>query len=153
MTETRVVRLAAGLEQRGDPAGSRVVEGEGTAEQRAPGKVDRQLIRDPEELERRSLRGRDDEERVGNAATRRRPRRPPRRLGHRRGVRVDSDDERLGLGPRPRHDRPTVAGAEVDDDPVGSGDPLSELADVHLCDAAAGHRTHPRNLHFVDEEG
>ena len=34
-----------------------------------------------------------------------------------------------------------------------SGDPLSELADVHLGEAAAGHGTHPRNLHLVDERG
>ncbi len=57
---------------------------------------------------------------------------PPRPRSHRRGGRVDADDEGTGLGPCSRHNRPAVAGAQVDDDPVRSRDPLSELADVHL---------------------
>jgi hypothetical protein len=37
---------------------------------------------------------------------------------------VDSDDERSGLRACPAEDRPTVAGSQVDDDPVGGGDPV-----------------------------
>ena len=47
-----------------------------------------------------------------------------RRLGHRGGVGVDADDEGSAFRARPVHDRPTVAGSEVDDDPVGAGDPM-----------------------------
>ena len=74
-----------------------------------------------------------------------------RRHGHRRGARVDSDDEGIGLGPGPRYHRPTVTGTEVDDDPIRSGDPLSDLADVHLGQAPTDHGLHARNLHFIDE--
>ena len=44
-------------------------------------------------------------------------------------------------------DRPTIAGSEVDDDPVGAGDPLLKLADVDLGDPPAGHDAHRRDLH------
>ena len=139
-------QTGARLQQRGDPTGSRVVARECTAEQRAPREVDRELIRDREEFLWGLLRRRDHEERVRDTATPGLPGRPPRGLGHRRRARVDSNDESTGLGPCPRHDRPSVAGTQVDDDPVRSGDPLSELADVHLGEAAARHRTHSRNL-------
>lgn len=113
--------------------------------------MDRQLVRDPEKPPWQALSGRDDEKGVGLASTVRRPRGTPRGLGHRRGVRVDTDDEGLRLGPGPRDDRPTVAGAEIDNDAAGVGDPLSELADVHLGQASADHCEHARNLHFIGE--
>ena len=70
-----------------------------------------------------------------------------RRIAHRRGIGVDADDEGRGLATSPLQDRPSVAGSEVDMDPVGGGDPLMELADVHLGDPPAGHDAHRRNLH------
>ena len=133
----------------GDPRGGRLVERERAAEQRAPGKLDRQRVGEAAELRGRLLGGRDDEQGVRQAALRGRARRTSRRLGHRGGVRVDADDERPGLGASPVEDRPTVAGTEVDDDPVGAGDPLVELADVHLGDPSAGHDAHRRNLHCL----
>jgi len=58
-----------------------------------------------------------------------------------------------GSAPRQSQDRPPVARAQVDDDPVESGDLLSGLADVHLCEATSRHCSHPQNLHFLDERG
>jgi len=129
----------------------RLINRQGTAEERTPWKVDRQLVRDPKKLRREALRGRDDEEGVGPATSERGSRGAPGGLGHRRGVRVDTDDEGLGLGPGPRDDRPTVAGTEIDDDAAGAGKSLSELADVHLGQASADHCEHARNLHFIRE--
>jgi 5-(carboxyamino)imidazole ribonucleotide mutase len=140
-------------EERGDPECSGLVQGEGTAEKGTPRKEDRQLIRDADEFSRRPFRGSHYEEGIRQPTTGRPPRRTARDLGHRGGIRIDSDDEGVGLRPRPGHDRPTVAGTEVDDDPARSGDPLSELADVHLGQASADHGPHSRNLHFIGEGG
>jgi hypothetical protein len=93
------------------------------------------------------LGGRDDEQRVRQATLLRRPCRTARRIGHRRGVGIDADDEARRLVASPPEDRPTVAGPEIDMDPVGAGDPLMELADVHLGDPSTGHDAHRRNLH------
>jgi hypothetical protein len=115
-------RDAAGRKQRRDPrGGSRgIVQGKRAAEQRAPREEDRQLVGEALQLRRQPLRRGDDEHGVRAA----RPGRAPRRLGHRRGVGVDPDDEGSGLRAGPVEDRPAVAGAEVDDDPVGAGDPV-----------------------------
>ena len=90
-----------------------------------------------------ALRGGDDEESVRRTAARR----AARRLGHRRGVGVDADDEGAGLRACPAEDRPTIAGPEVDDDPVGAGDPVAKLADVHLGDPPAGHDAHRAGIY------
>jgi hypothetical protein len=65
-----------------------------------------------------------------------------RRLGHPGGRRVDADHERGRLAPGAGQDGPPVTGTQVDDDPVGAGDPGSELADVHLVDASADDAAH-----------
>jgi len=93
------------------------------------------------------LGGRDDEHRVGQATLFGRSGGTTRRLGHRRCVGIDADDEGRGLAASPLQDRPTVAGPEVNMDPVGAGDPLMELADVHLGDPSTGHDAHRQNLH------
>ena len=153
MIETNAVTLPPGRSNEAIPAAAVIVHGQRTAEERTPGKEDRQLVRDPEKLRRRPFRGSDDKDGVQQPATARPPRRAARDFGHRGGIRIDSDDKGIGLCPRPGHDRPTVAGTEVDDDPARSGDPLSELADVHLGQASADHGTHSRNLHFIGEGG
>ena len=64
------------------------------------------------------------------------------RLGHRRRVGVDTDDERsrLRLGERQR--RSTVTGTEIDDHPLVAGDQIGDLPDVDLDEAASNDRTH-----------
>ena len=116
-----------------------VVERERAAQQRAPRERDRQLVCDARQLGGQALGGRDDEQRVRQAALRRGSCGTERRLGHRRGGRVDADDERAGLAPGARRGPPDRRRSEVDDDPVGAGDPMIELADVHLGDAPADH--------------
>ena len=126
--ETIAVDDAARREQRRDPRRRwrRVVEREGAAEQRAPREEDRQLVGDAGTAPSGdALRGRDDEQRVRQA-------RPAR------GGATDSaiaaalasiaDDEGAGLRAGPAEDRPTVAGPEVDDDPVGASDPVLRVS-------------------------
>ena len=55
---------------------------------------------------------------------------------------IDPDDEGGGILLGPREHGSAVAGAEIEDHPVGPGDPLSDLADVHVGGAAADDLTH-----------
>jgi hypothetical protein len=70
----------------------------------------------------------------------------PRGLGHRARVRVDPQDERVGLRRGHGEDGTAVAGAEVDDDPAMSPGQAGELADVDLGDAPAADDAHARSM-------
>ena len=128
------------------PRATSCVEGQRTAQQRAPRQLDGDEVGDPGQLGGERLGGRRDEQGVG---------RPPRRggsggttgrLGHGVGAGVDADDERARVGGRGGQHEPSVAGAQVDHDPGGAGAPGGELADVHLVDALADHDAHARTL-------
>ena len=104
----------------------------------------------PHELGGRALGGRDDEQRVGEAALPGIPRRTPRHVGHRAADASMPMTERGRLASGEGRGRPTVAGPEIDEDPVRGGDPWSELADVHLEEATADDAAHDRRtLHFA----
>ena len=60
-----------------------------------------------------------------------------RRLGHRGGRRVETDDQRRGLRRGPFEHGTAIAGAGIHDHPVGPGDQAGDLPDVHLGDASA----------------
>ena len=65
----------------------------------------------------------DEEERIGPARTLATIG-APRRLGHGGRVRVDPDDEGARVRVGPRQDGAAVARSEIDDHPVGPGDPV-----------------------------
>ena len=65
-----------------------------------------------------------------------------RGLGHPCGSRVDTDDDRSRLGAGSLEHGPAVAGADVHDHPVGPGDPMGDLSDVHLEGASADDLLH-----------
>ena len=88
--------------------------------------------------------GLDQEPGVGQAERATSSGRTTGRLGHSRGARVDADDQVARVSRGPREHRSAVAGAEIDDHPVGPGDLLVELADVDVDDAPADDLSHGR---------
>jgi hypothetical protein len=133
---------AAGLHEAPEGVGDVRVEAERAQEQRAPRERNGDEVRRSGEDRVERLRTRGEEERVRGSAAADGPGRATRRLGHRRGGCVDADDERGGVGGGAGEDGPTVAGPEIDDHPLGAGDPLGDLADVCLEGPAADDGTH-----------
>jgi hypothetical protein len=121
------------------------VQAHDASEQRAPGHRNGDERRGPRQLPRQGLGRLRQEDRVGRAATRSTACGTTRRLGHPGGVGVDTDDDGSRLGSGARKHRPTVARAEIDDNAVGSGDLLVDLADVDLEDAPADDLFHGGN--------
>ena len=133
------LQLAAGPEQRGEVGGDGRVTAEAAAEQRAPREPDGHEVGDAVQLGRDGLGRSQEEHRVGQTALADRSRDATGRLGHRRGIRVETDGEGLRVRGGRLEDGPTIARAHVDRHPLGAGDDLSELADVHLLEATPDH--------------
>ena len=114
-----------------------IVEPEDATCERAPREGDLNRVDAPDELNGRSLDSSPDEAQVGNATAIGGSSGPHRHFGHRRGVRVDSQDKRV----RPALGEPTcraaVTRAEIEDEPPVRAGQMIELADVHLEAAAA----------------
>jgi hypothetical protein len=121
------------------------------AEQRSPRERYEDVIGDRLEVRGQRLHGGDDEERIRyRASTFGRS----CRCSHRRGIRIDADDEPVGLHSSRTEDGPSVPGAEVDRDAGGR-----RRADLHLSEADvdglsaaqdphAVHRTDSRVVRF-----
>jgi hypothetical protein len=106
--------------------------------------VDREHVRKTEEGLRRVLGGGDREQRVREC---RAARRATGSLGHARGVRVEADHERVGIGSRRGQDVASVAGAEVDRDAAVARRQRLESADVDFVELApAEHSEHEPSL-------
>jgi hypothetical protein len=118
----------------------------GSSQQRTPGQRDADLVRAPVQLGRQCLRGRDDECGVGQPATLGAARGEARGVPH--GVRggVDAQDRGARLGTGGAQDGATVAGTQVDDESLVSGDPAVELADVHVEQSASDELLHGRRM-------
>jgi len=69
-----------------------------------------------------------------------------RRLGHRPGIGVDPQDERVRVGDDLGQDGAAVTRPEVDDDPAAPPGQVDDLPDVHLGDTPARDRTHPGSM-------
>jgi hypothetical protein len=103
-------------------------------QQRAPRKVDGERRGQAVKRLGRVLGRRHHEQRVPQPVA---ARRTARGAGHRGGVRVDADHERVGLlGGRGEHG-PAVAGAEVDRYAAVPAGEVYDLADVDLVEGAA----------------
>ncbi|BCK56343.1 hypothetical protein NWFMUON74_41150 [Nocardia wallacei] len=61
-------------------------------------------------------------------------------------MRVDADDQQVGVGRRGGQYGPSVAGAQVDSHRPAPGDQLIGLADVHVLDAFATYDSHADTL-------
>ena len=111
---------------------------EAAPQQRAPRESDGHQVGDA----RRGSAGSDsaaasDERGVRRGRPCGRARGAARRLGHRRGVGVDAEDEGGGLAGGGVEHRSTVTRADVDRHPLVAGDEIGDLADVHLEQAAS----------------
>jgi hypothetical protein len=135
---------AVGCDDVGDAAQHGPVQAQHAPEQRAPRERDRHERDDAGQRSGQRLGGPGEEQGV---------RQPSRRsgavgstgcLGHRRRVRIDADHQGVRLRVGARKHGSAVAGPEIDDHPIDSGDPLVELADVHLGDAPADDLSHGR---------
>ena len=93
--------------------------------------------RPADELGRRGLDRRDDEQGVRSAAAGLGPSRSPRRLGHRRGAGVDADDQRVraARAAAATTARPSPVPTSIWTRSV-AGDEVGQLADVHLEEAS-----------------
>jgi hypothetical protein len=132
------------LDHAGDCIGNALIQTESAAEQRAPRKEHQNKVGRSVQLRRHGLCCGGDEQRVREAALRGRSSRTPGRLGHRRGVGIDTEYERPWLPGRRCQNRAAVTRTQVDDHPLAAGDPIGDLADVHLGDPAARDDTHSR---------
>ena len=136
----------ADLDEASEAVRHSLVEAEGATQQRAPRKQDGNEVGGSVELGREGLSRRHDEQRVGQTAGQ--TALPcssggtSRRLGHRRGVGVDTEHKGPGLAGRRGEDGAAITRTEVDDHPLGAGDPVGDLADVHLSDPTARDDTH-----------
>ena len=135
-------------EQRGDSAQHGLVAAEHAAEQRCPGEVDRQGLDRAAKHLRWVLGVRGDEQRVwqGGAA-----RRSTRGDGHRRGICVDADDERVGPPRRRGQHRAAVSGAEVDHHLGVALCQTSEVIRIELVEAST--TNHAKLAHDISSRG
>ena len=133
-----------GRHDRGDASQDRQVEAHDAAQQRAPRERDRHERGDSGQRSGQRLGRLDEEARVRHAMGGTSTIGSPGRLGHRGRIGVDADRQGARLSGRPRKDGSAVAGPEIDDHPVGPGDPFVELADVDVADAPADHLSHGR---------
>jgi hypothetical protein len=132
------------LDQSCEGVGNALIQTERAAEQRAPREEHKDKVGRAVQLRRHGLCRGDDKQRVGQTTLRRRSSRTPGRLGHRRGVGIDTEDERPWLPARRCQNRAAITRTQVDDHPLGAGDPIGDLADVHLGDPPARDDTHGR---------
>jgi hypothetical protein len=103
---------------------------ENRPQQRAPRQRDTHLGDAPVQCGQRRPRVGGQEQGVGLTTLVGRPSSAPRRLAQAARISVDTDDQRLWMGPgKPGH-RPTVTGAQIHDRPLVAGDQLVDLADV-----------------------
>ena len=129
-------------DEAGDRPGHDGIEAERTPEQRGPREPDRHSIRDARQLRWQALDAGGQEPGPPGRRIRMPPSGSPRRFGHRARVRIDTEDERLGICQDLGQHGPAVAGPEVDDDPAVPPGQVEDLADVHLGDAPAGDGMH-----------
>jgi len=142
----RELEPAARRHEPGDRCRDGNIETERATQQRAPREPHRHAVRETLELSRQTLDAGRKEPRplvTGIGAT---ARQPARGLGHRPGIRVDPEDERVGVRDDLGQDGTPVTGPEVDDDPAMSPGLIDDLPDVHLGDAPADDRMHRRSM-------
>ena len=131
------VEAAGRCNQAGDTRGDRLVEAHAATQERAPRKRHGHE-RGPAAKHRRQRFGsREDEPDVVETALADRAGGTSRRLGHRRGARVDTEGKDGGLAGCRGENRATVTGAHVDRHPLVAGNEFGDLADVHLELAAS----------------
>ena len=108
-------------------------------QQRAPGEQDRDEVGAGGQRRRgQGLDARGEEQGVGGSA----PIGAPGRIGHRGRRRIDADDQRRRFCRGAGEHGPAVTGADIHDHPVGPGDQVGDLADVHLEGAPADDLPH-----------
>ena len=129
------LELASRADQRRNARGHRGVAAQAATEQRAPRESDGHTGRQLVQLHRRVLGGAKEEHRVRQATAAGRAECAPGRLGHRRRISIETEDERGRLHDRGRQDRATVTGADVDRHSLVASNDLGELTDVHLEEA------------------
>lgn len=129
--------LRARCEQPGHPREHGGVVAEDASQQRRPRKVDGERPRQAVPRSRRVLGGRHHEQRVRHPTARR----SARGLGHRGGVGVDADDERIGALGRCGQHLAAIAGSQVERYPVVGGRKALDVAVVDLVDAAPSNYT------------
>ena len=66
----------------------------------------------------------------------------PGRFGHRGGGGIEADDEDVRRRGGPGQDGAAIAGTEIEDHPLGAGDPVGDLADVHVGGLVADDGAH-----------
>ena len=108
------------------------------------GSVDGDLVGEAGQLGRRRLGSGDDEQGVRASALALGLRGTTGRLDHRRGVRIDADGQGPGLGGGTGQHGPAVTGPQVDGHPLGAGDQVGDLADVHVHGTPTHHESHAR---------
>ena len=134
--------MAARRDDRRHTTERHCVQAQDAAEQRAPGHHDRDERRGSRQRPRQGFGRLDEEDCVSGTSVASVPGGATGRLRHAGGVGIDPDDYGVRIGGGASQHRPTVTGAEIDDHPVGPGDPLVELADVDVDDAPADDLLH-----------
>ena len=130
---------AARCDQRGDPGQRRFVQAEHAAQQRTPRERDGDQVRAARQHRaRQALCAGGQEDRVRGTASSG----TPGRLGHRGSHGVHADHQGTRLGACAHKHGSAVTGTDIDDHPVGPGDQVRDLADVHLEDATADDLSH-----------
>jgi len=130
--------LTAGLEKTRNRNNRARIGREQATKQRAPGELDRHLIRHPSEVVRKALHTFDQERCVRKA----RSFRTPGAAGQGIGARVDGDREGTWLGPRPVQDVAAIARAHVHEDVTETGGYCGDLTDVDVDEMLAEKSTH-----------
>ena len=139
-TEARHLQPSAGCDDRCD-AGQRASDRDpaGPAASEPHGKDDRHEVGDASQRRTRErLDAGGQEERVAETAAVG----ASGGLGHRGRGGIETDDQGVGRGRGASQHGPAVAGAEVDDHPLGAGDPVGDLADVDVGGSAADDVSH-----------
>ena len=141
VTDRSIQRAPSGCSTRPAASANQGSGAERTAQQRAPRQRHAELVHPAVELTRQRLGGRDREPRVLQATLGRCQGRAMRRLPHPGGVRVETQEGLVGRSPRRGTHGGAITGAQVDgQSPVT--EPVGDLADVHLEEAASDHALH-----------